>query len=223
MKSILEFIFSAVVIAAIYFGYQFFTGKMTFEEIKFYLKNLSVESVLSKPYDCDTDYAQISALCLAFKGNSCDENSIGSFQSEFLPKLGDVATIKRSLFKLDSSSKSSVCSIDFDYDLSANSLDEAKKKFESYNYVGENITNYGMKIFFNMQNDSFNTRQQKQSFDDRFKTLDDYNKFLEQREASQNMMAMFGSVNLNKIYYKIFDNGRGEIWTQTSFNLEDLR
>ena len=134
-----------------------------------------------------------------------------------------MATIKRSLFKLDSSSKSSVCSIDFDYDLSANSLDEAKKKFESYNYVGENITNYGMKIFFNMQNDSFNTRQQKQSFDDRFKTLDDYNKFLEQREVSQNMMAMFGSVNLNKIYYKIFDNGRGEIWTQTSFNLEDLR
>ena len=41
MKSILEFIFSAVVIAAIYFGYQFFTGKMTFEEIKFYLKNFS--------------------------------------------------------------------------------------------------------------------------------------------------------------------------------------
>ena len=79
MKSILEFIFSAVVIAAIYFGYQAFTGK---------------NSVLSKHYDCDTDYAQISALCLAFKGNSCDENSIGSFQSEFLPKLGDVATIK---------------------------------------------------------------------------------------------------------------------------------
>ena len=87
MKSILEFIFSAVVIAAIYFGYQFFTGKMTFEEIKFYLKNLSVESVLSKPYDCDTNYAQISALCLAFKGNSCDENSMAHFKVSFYQNL----------------------------------------------------------------------------------------------------------------------------------------
>lgn len=107
--------------------------------------------------------------------------------------------------------------------MSANSLDEARKKFESYNYVGKNITNYGMGIFFNMNNMLDFDNKKPKSFDDRFKTLDDYKKFLEQREASQNMMAMFGGVNLNKIYYKIFDNGRGEIWTQTSFNLEDLR
>lgn len=223
MKTILELIFSAVVIATLYFGYQFFTGKMTFEEIKFYLKNLSVESVLSKPYDCDTDYSQMMALCLLFKGNSCDENSIDSFQSEFLPKLGNVATIKRSLIKLDSSSKSSVCSIGINYDLSVNSLDEAKKKFESYNYVGENTTNYSMKMFFYMQNDGFIRPSQKQSFDERFESLDDYKKFLEQREASQNMMPMFGGLNLNRFYYKVFDNGRGEIWTQTSANLEGLR
>ena len=201
-----KFIFSAVVIAALYFGYQFFTGK---------------NSVMPKPYDCDTELAQISALCLMFKGDSCNDAEL--FVKEFLPKLGDVATIKRSLIKLDSSSKSSVCGIDINYDLSANSLDEARKKFESYNYVGENITNYGMRIFFAMQNDGFNTRQQKQSFDERFKSLDDYKKFLEQREASQKMMAMFGGVNLNRFYYQLFDNGKGEIWTQTSFNLEELR
>lgn len=201
-----KFIFSAVVIAALYFGYQFFTGK---------------NSVMPKPYDCDTGDAQISALCLMFKGDSCNDAEL--FVKEFLPKLGDVATIKRSLIKLDSSSKSSVCSIDINYDLSANLLDEARKKFESYNYVGENITNYGMRIFFAMQNDGFNTSQQKQSFDERFKSLDYYKKFLEQREASQKMMAMFGGVNLNRFYYQLFDNGKGEIWTQTSFNLEELR
>lgn len=205
MKTILELIFAVVVI---YFGYQFFTEK---------------NSIMSKPYDCDTGDAQISALCLMFKGNSCDENSIDPFISEFLPKLGDVATIKRSLIKLDSSSKSSVCSIDINYDLSANSLDEAKKKFESYNYVGENITNYGMRIFFNMNNMLDFDNKNPKSFDERFKSLDDYKKFLEQREASQNMMAMFGGVSLNRFYYQLFDNGKGEIMVQTSANLEDLR
>lgn len=223
MKTILELIFSAVVIAAIYFGYQFFTGKMTFEEIKFYLKNLSVESVLSKPYDCDTDYAQISALCLAFKGNSCDENSIGSFQSEFLPKLGDVATIKRSLIKLDSSSKISVCGIDINYDLSANSLDEARKKFESYNYIYQNITNYPLKLIFDMDMlISFDSKNPK-SFDEKFKSLDDYNKFLEKREASKNLMTMLGGMSSDKFYYKVFDNGKGGIMVQTSVILEDLK
>ncbi|NLK66167.1 MAG: hypothetical protein GX282_01690 [Campylobacteraceae bacterium] len=221
MKTILELIRSVVVVAAIYFGYQLFTGKMTLEEIKFYLQNLSVESITSKPYDCDTDVAEISALCLMFKGNSCDD--IGLFQSEFLPKLNDVATIKRALIKLDSSSKSSVCSIDFDYDLSANSLDEARKKFESYSYINEGITNYGMKILFNMDSIlNFNSKDSK-SFDEKFKTLDEYKTFLEQREASQNMMVMFGGANLNRFYYKLFDNGKGEIWTQASGNLEDLR
>ena len=126
---------------------------------------------MPKPYDCDTGDAQISALCLMFKGDSCNDAEL--FVKEFLPKLGDVATIKRSLIKLDSSSKSSVCGIDINYDLSANSLDEARKKFDSYNYVGENITNYGMRIFFAMQNDGFNGPSQKQSFDERCKSLGD--------------------------------------------------
>ena len=205
MKTILELIFVVVVI---YFGYQFLTGK---------------NSVMSKPYDCDTKSAETGALALMFKGSGSVYEDAELFVKEFLPKLGDVATIKRSLIKLDSSSKSSVCSLDLNYDLSANSLDEARKKFESYNYIYQNITNYPLKLIFDMDMLISSDSKNPKSFDDRFKTLDDYKKFLEQREASQNMMAMFGGVNLNKIYYKIFDNGRGEIWTQTSFNLEDLR
>lgn len=34
---------------------------------------------------------------------------------------------------------------------------------------------------------------------------------------------MFGGMNLDKFYYKTFDNGENEILTGTSFNLEDLR
>lgn len=205
MKTILELIFVVVVI---YFGYQTFTGK---------------NSVMSKPYDCDTKSAETGALALMFKGSGSGYEDAELFVKEFLPKLGDVATIKRSLFKLDSSSKSSVCSIDFDYDLSANSLDEARKKFESYNYVGENITNYGMRIFFNMNNMLDFDNKNPKSFDERFKSLDDYNKFLEKKEASQNMMAMFGGVNLNRFYYKVFDNGKGGFMVQTSAILEDLQ
>lgn len=165
MKTILELIFVVVVI---YFGYQTFTGK---------------NSVMSKPYDCDTKSAETGALALMFKGSGSGYEDAELFVKEFLPKLGDVATIKRSLFKLDSSSKSSVCSIDFDYDLSANSLDEARKKFESYNYVGENITNYGMRIFFNMNNMLDFDNKNPKSFDERFKSLDDYNKFLEKKRS----------------------------------------
>ena len=104
MKTILELIFVVVVI---YFGYQFLTGK---------------NSVMSKPYDCDTKSAETGALALMFKGSGYEDAEL--FVKEFLPKLGDVATIKRSLIKLDSSSKSSVCGIDINYDLSANSLDK---------------------------------------------------------------------------------------------------
>lgn len=49
MKTILELIFVVVVI---YFGYQFLTGK---------------NSVMSKPYDCDTELAQVASLSIMFK------------------------------------------------------------------------------------------------------------------------------------------------------------
>lgn len=140
-----------------------------------------------------------------------------------MPKLGDVATIKRSLFKLDSSSKSSVCSIDFDYDLSANSLDEAKKKFESYNYIYQNITNYPLKLIFDMDMLISSDSKNPKSFDEKFKSLDDYNKFLEKREASKNLMTMLGGMSSDKFYYKVFDNGKGGIMVQTSVILEDLQ
>lgn len=201
-----KFIFSAVVIAALYFGYQFFTGK---------------NSVMSKPYDCDTELAQISALCLMFKGDSCNDAEL--FVKEFLPKLGDVATIKRSLIKLDSSSKSSVCGIDINYDLSANSLDEARKKFDSYNYIYQNITNYPLKLIFDMDMLISSDSKNPKSFDEKFKSLDDYNKFLEKREASKNLMTMLGGMSSDKFYYKVFDNGKDGIMVQTSVILEDLQ
>lgn len=203
MKTILELIFVVVVI---YFGYQFLTGK---------------NSVMSKPYDCDTELAQVASLSIMFKGDSYNDAEL--FVKEFLPKLGDVATIKRSLIKLDSSSKSSVCSLDLNYDLSANSLDEARKKFESYNYIYQNITNYPLKLIFDMDMLISSDSKNPKSFDEKFKSLDDYNKFLEKREASKNLMTMLGGMSSDKFYYKVFDNGKGGIMVQTSVILEDLQ
>lgn len=208
MKSILEFIFSVAIIMAIYFGYQTLTGK---------------NSVMSKPYDCDTKSAETGALALMFKGSGSGYEDAELFVKEFLPKLGDVATIKRSLIKLDSSSKSSVCGIDINYDLSANSLDKARKKFESYNYIYQNITNYPLKLIFDMDMLISSDSKSPKSFDEKFKSLDDYNKFLEKREASKNLMTMLGGMSSDKFYYKVFDNGKGGIMVQTSVILEDLQ